>query len=100
MRRLIICGLAAATFVIVQANAVQARFNHPVVQGQAPLFEAVACRTVKTQTRVNGRVVTKSVRRCSPTPTARYGVTRCVNERVRVRTAAGALVYRSVRRCR
>jgi hypothetical protein len=100
MRRLILSGLAVAAILAVQPSTAQARFNGPVALSAAPLAEPVACRTVKTRTRVGGRVVVKTVRRCSPRPVVQYRARRCVNERIRVRTPAGALVFKTVRRCR
>jgi hypothetical protein len=97
MQRLIISGLAAAAILAVLPNGAQARFYNPTAPGAASLVEQAQCRTVRTRTRVGGRVVVKTVRRCGP----RYRTARrCSNVRTRVRTPAGTFVYRTVRRCR
>jgi cytochrome c-type biogenesis protein CcmE len=94
-------GLAIAALLVGTAGNSQARFYDPATPSGAALVEQAACRTVKTRTRVGGRVVVKTVRRCTPRVTTRYrSVRRCTNVRTRVRTPAGTFVYRTVRRCR
>jgi len=96
----LLSGLATATFLAVMPGNAQARFYIPEIPTAAPLIEQAACRTVKTRTRVGGRVVTKTIRRCTPRATSYRSVRRCTNVRTRVRTPAGTFVYRTVRRCR
>jgi hypothetical protein len=94
-------GLAITALLAAMPGNAQARFYNPVTPNAASLVEQAACRTVKTRTRVGGRVVTKTVRRCTPSATRSYrSARRCTNVRTRVRTPAGTFVYRTVRRCR
>ena len=94
-------GLATATFLAVMPGNAQARFYNPTIPNATSLVEQAACRTVRTRTRVGGRVVVKTVRRCTPRATSRYrSARRCTNVRTRVRTPAGTFVYRAVQRCR
>ena len=98
IRALVMSGLTAAAMAAVLPSNANARFYDPTVSSAAPWAEQVACRTVRTRTVYRGRTVWRTVRRC--TPTYRRPVRRCVTERVRVRTPAGAFTYRTVRRCR
>ena len=97
IRAFIIPGLAAAAMAAALPNSASARFYDPSIPSAAPLAEQAACRTVRTRTTYRGRTVYKTVRRCTP---AVRTTRRCVSERVRVRTPAGAFTYRTVRRCR
>ena len=97
MRRFIIAGLTAAATLAALPTASQARFYDSTLPAATPSVEHVACRVVRTRTRVGGRVVVKTVKRCGP---RRHYARRCVNERVRVRTPAGTFVMKTVRRCR
>jgi cytochrome c-type biogenesis protein CcmE len=94
-------GLAIVALLTMMPGKAQARFYNAATPNAASLVEQAACRTVKTRTRVGGRVVVKTVRRCTPSATTRYrSARRCTNVRTRVRTPAGTFVYRTVRRCR
>jgi hypothetical protein len=97
LRAFIISGLAAAAMAATLPNSASARFYDPSLPSVAPLAEQVACRTVRTRTTYRGRTVYKSVRRCTP---AVRTAQRCVSERIRVRTPAGAFTYKTVTRCR
>jgi hypothetical protein len=99
IRGFIISGLAAAALAAVLPGSASARFFDPSIPAAAPLAEEVACRTVRTRTVRGGRVVYRTVRRCTPAVVVRPG-RRCVSERVRVRTPGGSFVFRTVRRCR
>jgi hypothetical protein len=93
-------GLAIAALLAMMPGNAQARFYNPATPNAASLVEQAACRTVKTRTRVGGRVVVKTIRRCTPNTTRYRSARRCTNVRTRVRTPAGTFVYRPVRRCR
>jgi hypothetical protein len=94
-------GVGTAALVALMPGNAQARFYNSEIPIAAPLIQQAACRTITTRTRVGGRVVVKTVRRCTPLATTRYrSARRCTNVRTRVRTPAGTFVYRTVRRCR
>jgi len=95
MRRLPLAAVALAAFGLASVPEAQARFLTPQLAAAA-LVEPAACTVRRIRTvRPNGRVVYRTVRRCTVDP-----VERCRVTRERVYRPNGDVVIRSVRRCR
>jgi streptogramin lyase len=93
--RLLPVAFALAAFGVVSVPEAQARFPAPQPEAAA-LIEPAACTVRQVRTvRPNGRVVYRTVRRCTVDPVGRCRVTR-----ERVFRQDGSVVIRSVRRCR
>lgn len=93
MRMLLVTAFAAATLGVFSAPGAQARFYTPQLDTSS-LIEEAACTVRRIRTvRPNGRVIVRTVRRCTPEP-------RCRTVREVVRRDNGRVVFRTVRRCR
>lgn len=94
---LISAAVSAAAFLGFAATEASARFSPQRIEAPA-LVEQAACTVRRVRTvRPNGRVVHRTVRRCTP---ERRRVERCRTVRERVVQPNGRVVYRTVRRCR
>lgn len=89
--------LEAATIVFALTAfpmVAEARFARDA-GANAPMVELVACRVIRERiVRPNGRIIDRTVRRCTPDPRV------CSVRRERVFGANGRIIYRSVRVCR
>jgi hypothetical protein len=86
-------AMALTTFAFGSAEARPLPYGVAVPPG---LVEPAQCRTVRERiVRPNGRVVYRTVRRCSP----RSRVESCRVVRERVVRPNGTVVFRTVRRC-
>ncbi len=93
--RLLLTASALMALGAVSAPEAQARFHAPQLAAPS-LVEPAACTVRRVRTiRPNGRVVYRTVRRCTVDP-----VERCRVTRERVFRQDGSVVIRSVRRCR
>jgi hypothetical protein len=94
MRTILLTAFAAAGVIgAFSASEAEARFYTPQLE-VASLVEEAACTVRRVRTvRPNGRVITRTIRRCTPEP-------RCRTVREVVRRDNGRVVLRTVRRCR
>jgi hypothetical protein len=92
MRNLLLAALAAAAIGAVAFGDAEARFYTPQLEASS-LVEEAACTVRRVRTvRPNGRVITRTIRRCTPEP-------RCRTVREVVRRDNGRIIFRTVRRC-
>lgn len=101
MNRLMI-GLAAAFlgFAALPGGEAKAIGVPQQIEGSS-LVEQAQCRVERIRTvRPNGRVVYRTVRRCSPRVYRGPRYERCRTIRERVVRPNGSVVYRTIRRCR
>jgi hypothetical protein len=88
---------AAAAFVVFAGNEASARFSPEPIAAPA-LVEQAACTMRRERvTRPGGRVIHRTVRRCTPDIRPRE---RCRVVRERITRPNGNVVVRTVRRCR
>lgn len=92
MRTLLVASLAAAAALgSLSATGAQARFYTPQLEAPS-LVEEAACTVRRVRTvRPNGRVVYRTVQRCTAPV--------CRTVRQVVRRPGGQVIYQTVRRC-
>jgi hypothetical protein len=96
MKSFLIGAAAATVFAGFTATEASARFSPQRIEAPA-LVEQAACTIRRVRTvRPNGRVIYRTVRRCTPDWGWRD---RCRTVRERVVRPNGRVIYRTVRRC-